>query len=211
MIPIPPQLITFGLKYGGYILVLAGISAGVLYYGHTRYKDGLESGLQEAYIARAERDQLIADFKVYKQKIESTLQDYREQARLLREEKEAIVQRKDTEYRARVKKLINDNKLLQERIKRDIPKESVVTYPPNYRVLYNRAVEGYGYPDTEGEVDPSRDTPIVTGETETIDATTFSKITIGNVQQYNELATQCSTLQDIVLEIQRANQNVSQD
>jgi len=208
MIPIPPQLITFGLKYGGYILILLGGAVAVGYYGHTRYQAGLEKGNRLAAEARAERDKCIADVRFYKEKVEGVLAEFRLQVMRLKEEKAQVIERKETEYRARVKKLINDNKLLQERIKRDIPKESVVTYPPNYRVLYNRAVEGYGYPDTEGEVDPARDTPIVTGETETIDATTFSKITIGNVQQYNELATQCSTLQDIIVEIQRANQNV---
>lgn len=189
-------------KYWLYILaaiVIAALWGTYEYRGH-EVKVLKAEVIQLKADLKKEKGDHLADIGIWQKQVkerEKELADAKaEKQRILDENLNKFFKQKAT-----TKARITSN---ETSIKANIRPDDVVVVPAEFYRLYNNAA-GASVARSEGSAFVPEGEPGAVGATVTLDATAFTQVVSRNAERYNELAEQCSTLQDIVEQWENAN------
>jgi hypothetical protein len=179
-----------------YIAIALGIGVAIWGYGHTQYRKGYQE-MEVKYL------QCQKDFKQEVDKWNAQVEKQKQDLKEFELKKKDTVKRnwdvfKDTKVKVKVNKEKTD-----AAITTSIVPSAVVRVPMGFVWVYNDAVEGSRIATGQQGSSSVPDYSLrPKDETVTFDASYFTKVMKGNVDQYNELAARCTKLIDVVTELE---------
>ena len=188
--------IAIGLAILSLVLALWG-------YGHRRYNEGIEVGHKEVVkiqqILDTERMLWKREEAVWKKQVEEQKVELAAAKRL----KEEIVKKNLDEFFKQKKANETNRSKREDEIKASIKPTDTITVPSVFERVYNDATKGSSITvGNQGNLQVSQNRSSLIGETKTFDATSFTQVIVGNIEEYNRLASQCSKLIDVVTELE---------
>jgi hypothetical protein len=178
-------------------IVILSILGGLRYYGYTEYKRGYKE-MQVKY-------QVCQDnFAVESKKWQEEVRKQKESLKAFEEKKTQTIERNWDVFKETKKKVVLNKKETDNEIKATIRPSDVVLTPLAFVSVYNHAVEGSRASlSNKGEAKVSGNSGGVESKGVSFDATYFTQVVKGNVDEYNLLANRCNTLIDIVEELEK--------
>ena len=197
-------LLSLVSRFWPFLVALVGVASvlGMLHsYGSNKYKEGY---------AKADAARLVCEtsFKIEQASWVETVAKQQREYDALNKKKQEVIIKTVTKYKEVIKEVEVNKKETSDEIKASIKPNDVVIVPSAFVSVYNRAIEGSriatGQADSTRTED-ARSSSGTIGQTTIIDATTFTEIVKGNVDTYNEIAARLDRLQELVKEIEKAN------
>jgi len=197
-------LLSLVSRFWPFLVALVGVAAvlGMLYsYGSNKYKAGY---------AAADQGRIACEtsFKIEQASWVATVQKQALELETLNKKKQEVIIKTVTKYKEVIKEVEVNKKETSDEIKASIKPNDVVIVPSAFVSVYNRAIEGSriatGQADSTRTED-ARSSSGTIGQTTIIDAVAFTEVVKGNVDTYNEIAARLDRLQELVKEIEKAN------
>ena len=193
------------IKWGIYAALAIAVVSGFAWWRHSLVQQGYDEA-ENLYKPKLEACQNSFANEVSKWKAQVETQQ-RELA-AFKAQKDATVNRQFEMFKEGKKKQETNKKVTDNEIKATIHPTDVVTLPLAVVRVYNHAVSSSGVAEgneTEGLF--TKDSTGIVSKVVTFDAPTFTEVIKGNVDKYNELAGRCDRLVDIVVELEKLNEN----
>lgn len=196
-------LLPYLLRYW-YIIAIAVVVASM--WGVYEYRG------HEVKVLTTENVKLKADYKKEHDQHAADIKEW--QAEVARQEKaiaEAAQGKKEV-IDTNIAKLFKQREISTKRvidnvqaITKNIKPDATITVPSEFRRLFLDTIAAgpQASGETGGDIRVSQDSSGTLGKTETFDALTFTKVIIGNMEQYNDLALKHNTLINIVVDLEK--------
>lgn len=188
------------------ILITVGVLSvwgALAYWGHTKYEEGFRVGHLEAVAAKKELKERTAVFEAKVIEWNAMVQKQQKELDDAIAKKEEVTKRNLEDLFKQQKKNTTKRISREKEIKANIKLTDTVTVPSEFERVYNDAVKGSALTDGDkGNIQVPENRPSLIGETKTFEALAFTQVVVGNVEAYNELATQCGKLIDTVTELE---------
>jgi hypothetical protein len=182
------------------ILAMLGVWS---WHGHVKYEEGYKVGHLEYTKLKQEFQAAQDDWKSQEKKWQDQVAAQKAALEQAQKEKQEIVKQNLNEFFKQKK--TNDTKRTtrENEIKVSIKPTDVIIVPSIFYWVYNDATKGTGSSQgTSSDVQIPQDRSSLAGETKTFDATAFTQVVIGNVEEYNSLALRCGKLIDVVNQLE---------
>jgi hypothetical protein len=180
-----------------YAAAAAAVVGSVWFYGHTQYQKGYAE-MEGKY------NQCQQEFRTEADKWNTQIEKQKRELKEFELKKEGTVKRNWDVFKTSAKKAKVNKEKTDAAIVTTIVPTATVRVPMGFVWVYNDAVEGSRVATRASQGAEVPDYSLrPKEETVTFNATYFTRVVKGNVDQYNELAARCSTLIDIVEELEK--------
>lgn len=199
----PLFLLSFVKQFWLPLAILAAIivALGSLkYYGWKEYRRGVNETMIKVEACET-------SFKIEQGNWVAQVKRQQEELEAIKQLKQQVVEKKVIVYRDTAKKVEEKKKETDNEVKANIRAGDTVIVPTAFVSVYNSAVEGSRIATgNEGKQEVSRYSSGTIGTSTVFDATAFTQVVKGNVDQYNELAARYTKLVELVEEIEKLNE-----